>query len=120
MCGGLKGSEGLAFTLNNDEESYSVSLGDCTDTDVLIPSTYKGLPVTYIADWAFCGSSTMMSITIPNSIVSIGDQAFYDCSLAVMKYYGSLEQWNNISKGLYWNSNTGNYTVYCTDGNITM
>ena len=36
-------SEGLEFTLNEDGESYSVTgIGDCTDTEIIIPTKYQG------------------------------------------------------------------------------
>lgn len=36
-------SEGLDFTLNDDGEGYSViGVGSCTDTDIIIPSTWVG------------------------------------------------------------------------------
>lgn len=42
-----KPSEGLAFMLNEDAASYSVTgLGNCHDEDLVIPSSYRGLPVT--------------------------------------------------------------------------
>lgn len=42
-------SVGLEYTLNKDNEIYSVTgLGTCTDTDIVIPATYKDLPVTSI------------------------------------------------------------------------
>jgi hypothetical protein len=57
---------------------------------------------------------------IPNSVTSIGEQVFQDCdSLTDIIYQGTLEEWNKISKGMSWNSKTGNYTVHCTDGDIT-
>lgn len=27
-----------------------------------------------------------------------------------------MQQWKGISKGAYWNNNTGSYIVTCTDG----
>ena len=64
ICG-KKYSQGLRYTLNSDKRSYSVSgIGSCTDTDIFIPSTYNGKPVTGIGEEAFrLGSFT--SITIP-------------------------------------------------------
>ena len=83
-------SEGLEFELNEDGLSYSVvGIGTCTDTDIVIPSTHKGLPVTIIGDMAFAAidlenqvilESDITSIVIPNSIEKIGMGAFAYCT----------------------------------------
>ncbi len=52
--------------------------------DVTIPAavTYNGtaFPVIGIDTWAFTGCSDLASVTIPNTVVSIGDFAFGECS----------------------------------------
>ncbi|MBR1751891.1 MAG: leucine-rich repeat domain-containing protein, partial [Ruminococcus sp.] len=50
-----------------------------SDTQVTIPSKIDGKSVTSI--WgAFDWCTSLESITIPNSITSIGDRAFYQCT----------------------------------------
>ena len=44
-------------------------------TSITIPNS-----VTSIGEKAFSGCSSLTSITIPNSVTSIGDHAFYNCS----------------------------------------
>lgn len=113
-------SIGLEHTLNNDGISHSITgIGSCTDTDVIIPSTCDGTPVTSIGNYAFNGFAGLTSITIPESITGIGVGAFYGCKgLTSIIFNGTKAQWNAISKGSKWNYNTGKYTIYCTDGTI--
>ena len=80
VCGELGLSEGLEFTLNSDENSYSVSrIGTCTNTNIAIPSVYNNLPVTSIGNHAFYNCDRLTGITIPSSVTSIGYKAFSDC-----------------------------------------
>ena len=73
-------SKGLAFSLNNDEKSYSVSgIGSCTDTKIVIPAEYNGLPVTAIGTAAFLDCHGLTEITIPDGVTSIGKSAFSGC-----------------------------------------
>src|SRR5258706_5243880 len=49
---------------------------------VVIPNTINGLPVTRIGDYAFNGKAGLTSVTIPNSVISMGTSAFsYSYSL---------------------------------------
>ncbi len=73
-------SEGLAYTLINDGTEYEVSnIGSCTDTEIVIPETYNGLPVTSIGGWAFEGETQITRIVIPSTMESIGTSAFEGC-----------------------------------------
>ena len=79
-CGDSIGySEGLKYTLSEDETYYIVSKGDCTDADVIIPSIYNGKPVKNIDHDAFFNDDNLVSITIPASVTIIGDDAFSYC-----------------------------------------
>ena len=80
----------------------------CTSlTSVEIPDS-----VTSIGDYAFCDCTSLTSIEIPDRVTSIGYLAFCYCrSLTSIKYRGTEEQWNAISKGSSWDSNTGDYTI---------
>lgn len=51
-----------------------------TDTKITIPSEIDGKTVNEINSRAFGGKSSLVSITIPGSVTSIGDCAFIDCS----------------------------------------
>ena len=63
--------------------------------------------------------SGLVKITIPVSVTTIADQAFKTVTTLTEIYYeGSIAQWQSISFGGAWDHNTGDYTVYCTDGQI--
>ena len=71
-----------------------------------------GNSVTSIGDSAFENCTSLTNVTIGDSVTSIGGYAFEGCrSLKTINYKGSKEQWNSISKGSYWNFNTGSYTI---------
>src|SRR5688572_30005781 len=48
---------------------------------VAIPDTINGLPVTSIGDYAFTQRTSLTSVTIPDSVTTIGESAFESCSL---------------------------------------
>jgi len=72
---------GLRFTLIYDNASYaySVSRGNATATDILIPETYNFYPVMHIAADGFRDFTTLESIIIPSSVTVIGNEAFRGC-----------------------------------------
>lgn len=83
-------------------------------TNIVIPDSVKR-----IADIAFYGCNSLESIVIPYSVTSIGDSVFRACSsLTSITYNGTIEQWNAIAKGMGWNTDTADYTIHCTDGDI--
>ena len=85
--------------------TYSVSDGEVTITDcntsatnIVIPETIAGYPVTTIGERAFSDCFALTSVTIGNSVTTIGDRAFSGCnSLNDVYYTGSEEEWNSIS-----------------------
>lgn len=75
------GSQGLAYTVNSDNTSCTVTgMGSCTDTIVIIPSAINGYDVTEVGSGAFQNCTSLTSITIPNSVTRIGENAFRDCT----------------------------------------
>ncbi len=74
-------TEGLEYSLNSDQESYSViGMGTAIDTDIVIASTYESLPVTAVGGQAFYFEQSITSVYIPNSIITIEESAFEGCS----------------------------------------
>lgn len=61
--------------------TYAEVIGyEGTGVDVIIADEYDGVPVTRIAAYAFNRHTGLKSITIPDSVTSIGDGAFSNCS----------------------------------------
>ena len=50
-----------------------------TDTEVIIPKQIDGMEVTVIGDNAFDGNEKITSVTIPNTILDVGIEAFANC-----------------------------------------
>lgn len=67
------------FAFTPDNTAVIVKKYNGTAADVTIPSHYKGKPVTMIDHAAF-HDSAVTSVTIPDSVTSIPDDAFSFCS----------------------------------------
>lgn len=96
----------LIFCPQKFYDGYIVAdIGDCTDTEIVIPDVYNGKPVIGIDNEAFNGCKEITSVFI--------------------RYYRrgsiwSVRKWKDIEKsasrklGAYFN-----FTVHCTDGDLT-
>ena len=86
-----------------------------------LTSVMLGNSVAFIGDGAFGDCSSLISVTIPNSINSIGKWAFDNCeSLTEIKFEGTVEEWEMISKGFSWNSGVPATKVICTNGEVAI
>ena len=73
-------TEGVHYQKIAGKEEYAVvGLGIAEDSNIVIASTYKGLPVTSIGYCAFEDCNPLTSIKIPASVTSIGSYAFCYC-----------------------------------------
>ena len=76
--------------------------------------------VTLIEMSAFVECKCLKSITIPVSVTDINAYVFETCSnLKNIYYNGSITQWEAVDKYTDWDNGTGDYNVYCTDGQIS-
>lgn len=67
------------YTTNNGTVTITGYTG--SGGAVIIPSTINGLPVTTIGDLAFLDCTSLISVTIPNSVTTIGGYgAFFLCT----------------------------------------
>ena len=96
VCGAERASEGLAYSLNCDGDGYTVTgIGSCKDKEIIIPSKHNSKPVTSIGDYAF-NSIRLTSVTIPDSLTSIGSNSF-GFDLMNVYYTGDIAGWCRIS-----------------------
>ena len=79
VCDVCGSKEEYVFVLNYDKTGYKLSdIGPAyKGGDVVIPSTYRGLPVVELEMYAFAGcKNNLTSVTIPASVKEIGVKAF--------------------------------------------
>ena len=81
--GDAQGDENLlALKLSDDGSYYTVTgLGNYSGGDIQIPSEFKGVPVKEIGKWAFREKSSVVSVSIPDSVEIIRESAFKGTSI---------------------------------------
>ena len=72
--------EGLLYEVIG-RRSVTITKYIGTDAKVSIPASINGLPVTVIGNSAFDYCENLTSVTIPSSVTTIGESAFWGCSL---------------------------------------
>lgn len=118
------GSSGISFTYSNVDGGVKITgiWGDGTNVDVVIPGEIDGQPVvgigdfafsysditslvipesvTYIEEYAFSGCESLISVSLPSTMESIGTAAFNNCtSLELVKYNGTETKAAEIAIG---------------------
>src|SRR5579859_1469546 len=81
-------SNNFTYTTNNNTITITGYTG--TNTTVIIPGTINGLPVTSIGNYAFENETSVASVTIPDSVTSIGLDAFLGSGLTSVTIGGSV------------------------------
>lgn len=76
--GTLVSSDGFNFKLRQDNIAEVVGY-DGSDVDVVIPSNYENYEVVRIAPYAFSKKNNIINVIVPDTVTTIGKEAFYDC-----------------------------------------
>ena len=79
QCGCEYYSQGLNFVLLEDN-TYGVSLGSETNSNIVIPKEYRGAPVTVLLENAFYNCDYLVSLDIPSSILRVENNALRGCT----------------------------------------
>ncbi len=108
-------TEGLAYTLNSGGASYSVSgIGTAIDTDIVIPDTYEGLPVTAVGSEAFKNNTNITNVIIGDSVTSISYQAFYGCKNCLKYDFSNHISVPTLGSNVFGNTNA-NFKIIVPD-----
>ncbi len=98
--GTLAAAEQFSYYIVDDHVTVA-TLIDPALTEVEIPATLEGCPVTAIDPWAFALCACLTSVTIPDNLTAVGNNAFAYCTALTAVYYGGLEpQRQQISVGI--------------------
>ena len=72
---------GFTFSYYLNKTAKLISIGDCTDTEIIIPEeTDNGFKIVYIGEAAFKDCKNITSVIIPDSVTLIDDEAFKGCA----------------------------------------
>ena len=96
------------FDSTTTNGAVTISGYNCSDNVVIISNKIAGLPVIRIEQGAFLGCTNLMSVAIPSSVISIGENAFMGCGLTNVTIGSSV---TNLGWGVFYNctSLTGVY-----------
>ena len=94
-------TDGLHYQRISGKNEYRViGLGNSSELEIVIDSEYNGMPVTEVDAMAFHGSkdgcANIESVVIPDSVVTLGKEAFEDCKnlkkVVLSKYLTKIDE----------------------------
>ena len=92
-------SDGTLTYVLQDDGTYGVKAASLSSsvTEITIPATYKGLPVTTVLEKSFKGMSSLEKVVISEGITTIDEYAFYGCNSAEIYIPKSVSILNSYS-----------------------
>lgn len=91
--------DGLSYDLSADGSGVVITKWSDSATEVVIPATIEGLPVTGIASWSFNGCESVEKVTLPDSIKVISNNSFSRCTK--LAYINIPDGVTNIGDGAF-------------------
>ena len=83
-----------------------VGIADSAFANSTVSSITLPEGVTSVGNSAFYGCNSLSVINLPSTVTMIGDSAFAECGQLTINYAGSAAEWDAITKGGSWSSNT--------------
>ena len=111
------GSTGLMYRVEADGKTCTIKgIGTCTDTEIVIPTHIDGYEVVRIGSDAFENCEAITTVSIPNTVKSVGEAAFVRCSsLTSIDVAGDNEYLQSIDGSLY--TKDGKTLIWYARGN---
>ncbi len=103
----LTPNSSFKFTLNEDNQSFTLEEFVGNETEIVVPETYFDLPITDIGTRAFSGNANITSVILPDTILRVEKGAFAGCSNL---------QYNEYNGGKYLGNKDNNYLVFVQVG----
>ncbi len=81
---------------NSTTQTYSFTGYYGDESEYQVPSSYNEIAIVEIAESAFAYNTVITSVTIPASVTSIEDNAFFNCTLLESVTFGESSQLTSI------------------------
>ena len=86
------------FKFVENESGYTINVGKYyKESNVEIPATYNGKPVTKISDGMFENDTNITTITLPSNITHIGNNAFKNCTKLKRIIFKSARTYGSVA-----------------------
>ncbi len=89
----------VPFNYTSSDNTIRITKFTGSDKTVIIPDVIDFLPVTSIGDWTFGHNQTLTNVYIPESIISIGNNAFADTRITTIVIPNSVSSLGNQAFG---------------------
>jgi hypothetical protein len=137
-CGAFEGCESLesinvpsGVTDLTNAFRYCINLKNVTIPEgvLYMNSTFEGctsLEVAVIPDGvghpaAFVDCENLRSVSLPNTTKDVYMFSFKGCTrLTEITFRGTMEEWDNVKKGIDWDQDIPATVVHCTDGDVPI